>query len=214
MANNSFLDYIWDAVPSASDVGEYLGYNVPKWGARGTQTGLRPAPGESYGFLDLAGDIGSTAWDYGKRGYTWGRDVIKSETFKDIVAIGKKYYHHAKHEGQGDLAFQKALADMAPKGTAKSLYKSAPFIGFRPSTGGRRTAGPGGKPVSWDMVDALKKNRRMMENIRNEIQGNGYGTPYNSSNVNLSPKAQLKSIAVRNPYATGYGLAGIKHKID
>ena len=211
MAGSSFFDSIYDAIPSASDVGEFLGFNVPKYGLRGTQTGLSPASGESYGFLDLAGDIGGTAYDYGKSAYKWGANVIKSDTFKDIVAVGKRFSKKLKHEGAGDLAFRQALADMAPKGTQASAFRSQPFIGFRATQRGR-TAGPGGRPSSWDMVDALKQNRRIMNNIRAEMSGQGYGAVRDTNNVNLSPNALLKSIAVRNPYKVG--VSGSVHKLQ
>lgn len=211
MAGSSFFDSIYDAIPSASDVGEYLGFNVPKYGLRGTQTGLRPAPGESYGFLDLAGDIGGTAYDYGKSAYKWGENIIKSDTFKNVVAVGKRFSEKLKSEGAGDVAFRKALADMAPKGTQASEFRSQPFIGFRATQRGR-TAGPGGRPASWDMIDALKQNRRIMNNIRAEMSGQGYGAVRDTNNVNLSPNALLKSIAVRNPYKIG--VSGSVHKLQ
>ena len=205
--NNSFLDYIWEAVPEAEDVGEWLGYT--KWGARGTPTGLKPTG--PYGFLDLAGDIGGDIYDVGKSIYKFGKDMVQSDTMKAIVAAYQKYRGKLKDEGTGDYALIEMLAKMAPAGRDKKRWPGqAPFIGFTP--GGKRAAGPSGRPASWDMVDELMKNPRIMGNIKSELEGKGYGTNYDPSNVNLSASAALKAITVRNPWKTG--LSGAKHKID
>ena len=88
MAGSSFWDSVYDAMPSTRDIGSWLGYGdpyaSPMYGVERTQTGIRPTD-TSYGFLDLAGDIGGSVWDAGKKAISWGGRAIESDTFKNIM---------------------------------------------------------------------------------------------------------------------------------
>ena len=210
MAGSSFWDSVYDAMPSTRDIGSWLGYvepyASPMYGVERTQTGIRPTD-TSYGFLDLAGDIGGSVWDAGKKAISWGGRAIESDTFKNIMNIAREF----QKKGAGDEAFHKALQDMAPKGTQRSGYGGGrPISGFVP--GGRKTPTGYGAPSSYNMVDAIKANRKIMERMWAEVAGIDAATLHAANKANMSVRAYLKAISVKNPY-TGTRIASSTHKI-
>tara|TARA_R110002073_G_scaffold118129_1_gene257035 strand:+ start:820 stop:1440 length:621 start_codon:yes stop_codon:yes gene_type:complete len=198
MANGttSFWDYVSD---TASYVGDAISdaYNyVTKETSRGSFQNMGRVTGSGGGggnysgsFMDYARDV----YDAGKDVVRWGGDVIKSDTFKETM----KYINKLKEKGAGT-----PVADIPlPQSTKRGGYRSNPNIsGFRPT---RRGQGQN-IPRSYGMIENIRGDSKITERINTEVSGVGFN-PYSSSNVNLSPKASLGSIAVRNPYRSAYG---------
>ena len=83
-----------------------------------------------------------------------------------------------------------------PDTSGRGGYKSAPISGFSPTQGGRKS----NMPKSYGMIQNITSNPEIMERIRNEVSS-GSWPGYGSNSRNLSSKAQLAAISVRNPYA-------------
>ena len=151
--------------------------------ARGT--GSRSGGKYSGGFLDYASDV----YEAGKDVARWSGQIIKSDGFKETMA----YINKLRIKGAGTPIPDIPLPDTRGRGG----YKSAPISGFSPTQGGRKS----NMPKSYGMIQNITSNPEIMERIRNEVSSGrwpGYDT---ASRRNISSKAQLGAISVRNPYA-------------
>jgi len=185
---SSTASYIKDAVSEAWDTVTTGSPGSFQNIGRGTGSGGRGGD-YSGSFMDYAGDV----YDAGKKIVKWSGDVIKSDTFKETM----KYINKLREKGAGT-----PVADIPlPESTKRGGYRSNPNIsGFRPT---RRRQGQN-IPRSYGMIENIRGDAKITERINTEVSGVGFN-PYSSSNVNLSPKASLGSIAVRNPYRSAYG---------
>lgn len=136
------------------------------------------------GFLDYAGD----AYEAGKKAVHWSGKVIKSDTFKETMA----YINKLRVQGSGTPAGKLPLPQSV--GQKRGGYKSGQFLGFGASKG------KGGMPKSYGVIENIKNDQRIMERMNNEVSGVG-AQSYGSNSRNLSSKAQLGAISVRNQYS-------------
>ena len=171
-----------DIVGTSTSAERAARLNRPSARGMSRDSTTRPYSG---GFLDYASDV----YEAGKDVARWSGQIIKSDGFKETMA----YINKLRIKGAGTPIPDIPLPDTRGRGG----YKSAPISGFSPTQGGRKS----NMPKSYGMIQNITSNPEIMERIRNEVSSGrwpGYDT---ASRRNISSKAQLGAISVRNPYA-------------